>query len=77
MAFAGKEEIYGNTIHEEELNISWKTTNNDNTLIFVVPFLGQGGLKSDKQLQEYGERIREICNKNFSKDWYKDIGKTS
>lgn len=48
-----------------------KKVNQEKTLLFVIPFLGQGGLKSDHQLFAIGKKINKICSEAFGENWCK------
>ena len=75
MAFSGIQDAFA-IMHENQLDGSallWKEINEGKTILFVIPFLGQGGLKSDVQLEKYGHEINVICETHFGKSWCRAI----
>ena len=71
MAFAGYSEVFStfNTKKLDGGNLIWRKINAGRTVLFVTPFLGQGGLKSDAQLGEFGVNIKSICDDQLFNDW--------
>ncbi len=75
MAFSGPENIFSQ-INEVPLDgryLFWKKINQDKTILFITPFLGQGGLKSDAQIEAHGLKVKSICEQHFNKMWCKHI----
>lgn len=71
MAFDGQESVFVDP-NEERLirgNLFWKSINKKKTILFITPFLGTGGLRSDAQIEECGIKIKEICDDHFEVNW--------
>lgn len=72
-AFSGNDAAYNPIIQEEKLEnrrIRWRVINDGKTVLAVVPFLGgASGLNSDAQLTAVGQRLRQLCNKQFGSQW--------
>ena len=68
MAFSGYEHLFAD-INESKLtkgSLFWRVINDGKTILFITPFLGQGGLKSDAQIEECGLEIKSISEQCFN-----------
>jgi len=76
MAFSGPEDVFA-TLEEHKFEsggiLNWKKINSERTILFITPFLGQGGLKSDSQIEEYGLKMQGICKEYFGNSWCKKL----
>ena len=73
LAFDGIEHLF-RPLNQESLiggGLYWIPINQGQTILFVTPFLGQGGLKSDVQIESHASKIRDICIEKFGGDWCK------
>jgi hypothetical protein len=74
LAFGGIKHLF-QPLNKESLSggslLHWTPINQGQTILFITPFLGQGGLKSDAQIESHASKIRDICVKKFGANWCK------
>ena len=75
MAFCGIENVFCK-LEEQSLdggNLFWTIINDGETALFVTPFLGQGGLKSDAQIECHALKMKELCDEKLGDEWCKPV----
>ncbi len=77
MAFCGIENSFQKPNSEEidGKQLLWSNTSNSKTLLFVIPFLGPGGLMKDDHIKSFGNRIASISKDYHGAAWCKTYDK--
>lgn len=77
MAFSGIKDIFKRQFKKEDFlehkkSLYWHEINSGKSVLFVIPFLGPGGIMSDNELRDFGSKINEIATKLFGASWHKE-----
>lgn len=79
MAFAGIESAFQPMTRcpSSPDPVHWAPVGDGDTCLFVTPFLGQGGLRSDAQIASVGKAINATCREHFGTEWCRHLTETN
>jgi hypothetical protein len=79
MAFAGMDNAFLDLARRPVAGreLRWAPINNGNSMLFITPFLGRGGLISDEQIEAFGKEIASLCREHFASNWCRHLAEST